>query len=151
MIRSNYVGVTVEESADRANALIEWLREYSAKRLSSKLIDERRCIPPHVAMDFASQGLFGLQVEERFGGLALRNRDIARVLQALGGVDLSLATWVTTAVFPGIRPIATFGSDRLRNQHLRNLAEGRVFGAYAQTELGAGSDFTKLTDRKSVV
>jgi alkylation response protein AidB-like acyl-CoA dehydrogenase len=145
VIRSNYTAVSAEASRTRADALVAWLRSYGERRINSRLIDERRCIPPYVAIDFGNQGLMGMQVEERYGGLALRNRDIARVLEQAAAIDLGLGGWVTTCIFPGIRPIATFATDAIKDELLPLLARGRMIGAYVQTEVGAGSDFTQIT------
>ncbi|HWU87311.1 MAG TPA: acyl-CoA dehydrogenase family protein [Kofleriaceae bacterium] len=144
MIRSRYTAAADEVSRTRADARIAWLRTYAARRINSRLIDERRCIPPYVALDFGNQGLMGMQVEERYGGLALRNRDIARVLEQAAAIDLGLGGWLTTCIFPGIRPIATFATDAVKSELLPLLARGRMIGAYAQTEAGAGSDFTQI-------
>ncbi len=144
MIGSRYIAVSAEVSRARADALVAWLRDYGARRINSRLIDERRSIPPYIALDFGNRGLMGMQVEERYGGLALRNRDIARVLEQVAAIDLGLGTWLTTCIFPGIRPIATFATDALKDELLPLLARGRMLGAYAQTEASAGSDFTQI-------
>ena len=144
MIRARYAAASAEASQARADGLIAWLRSYAERRISSRLIDERRCIPPYIVLDFGNQGLFGMQVEERYGGLALRCRDIARVLEQAAAIDLGLGGWLTTSIFPGIRPIATFATDAVKDEVLPLLARGRLLGAYVQTEAGAGADFTQL-------
>jgi alkylation response protein AidB-like acyl-CoA dehydrogenase len=108
------------------------------------VIDERRTIPPYVALDFGNHGLMGMQVEERFGGLALRNRDLARVLEQAAAIDLAVGTWILICLFPGIRPIAAFGGEALRAELLPALAAGRVLAGYGQTEPGAGTHFHAL-------
>jgi alkylation response protein AidB-like acyl-CoA dehydrogenase len=145
VIGARYTAVADETSRARADGLITWLRSYAARRINSRLIDERRCIPPYIALDLGNRGLMGMQVEERYGGLALRNRDIARVLEQAAALDLGLGGWLTTLIFPGIRPIATFATDAVKDELLPLLARGRIIGAYAQTEAGAGSDFTQIT------
>ncbi|MFI5867574.1 acyl-CoA dehydrogenase family protein [Streptomyces sp. NPDC051546] len=109
------------------------------------LADERRCIPPHIALDFGNQGLFGLLIEERYGGLALRMTDVARVLEQLAAIDLGLATWHLTSLFPGTRALSVGAGEEFAAEWLPRLAEGRVLGAYAQTEPNAGSDFTGIS------
>ncbi|MFJ8495418.1 acyl-CoA dehydrogenase family protein [Streptomyces sp. NPDC094038] len=132
-------------STRRADAQIAWLRDYAARRLNSKIIDERRCIPPYVALDFGNEGLFGPLIETRYGGTALRFADLARVLEQLGAIDVGLATWIVTSVFPGTRPLSAYGTEELKAEWLPLLAAGRTLGAYAQTEVAAGSDFTSIT------
>lgn len=146
-ISSRYEAAPAPESERRAEALCAWLRDYAARRINSRLIDERRCIPPYVALDFGNQGIFGMQVEERWGGLGLRNGGVARVLQQASAIDLGLGTFILTSLFPGVRPIATFGSPALKDALLRDLAAGRVFAGYAQTEPGAGTHFPAMSAR----
>lgn len=134
-------------SRARADAMIAWLRDYGARRLDSRLMDERRSIAPHVVIDFGNHGLLGLLVEERYGGAALRYRDIARVVAQTAALDLGLGTWLTTTMGVGVRSIAAFGSTALKEEFLPALASGRVVGAYASTEPGAGSDFMGQTTR----
>ncbi|NUT29785.1 MAG: acyl-CoA dehydrogenase family protein, partial [Streptomyces sp.] len=100
-----------------------------------------------VALDFGTAGLFGPLIEERYGGTALRLRDLFRVLEQLMAVDAGLATWVGSSVLLGTRAVSAWGGDLLRDRWLPPLAEGRVLGAYAQTEPGAGSDFSGITTR----
>src|SRR5262249_25652401 len=38
-------------SRERADGLIDFLRDYAGQRLNSRLMDERRSIPPHVVLD----------------------------------------------------------------------------------------------------
>jgi alkylation response protein AidB-like acyl-CoA dehydrogenase len=140
-VTSRYRAVDEAESRRRTDRRIAWMRDYAERRINSRLIDERRTIPPYVVMDFGQQGLFGLQVEERYGGLALRNRDVARVLEQAAGIDLALGTFLLVALFPGIRPLSAFGNDALRRELLPDLAAGRALAGYAQTEPGAGTHF----------
>jgi alkylation response protein AidB-like acyl-CoA dehydrogenase len=111
------------------------------------LIDERRSIPPHVGLDLGRRGIFGMQVEEKWGGLGLRSREVARVLEQAAAIDLGLGTWMLTSLFPGVRPIATFAGDALRNEVLPLLASGRMLAGYAQTEPGAGTHFSAMAAR----
>src|SRR5262245_17860594 len=113
-VTTRYAAIPDDASRTRGDALVAWLREYGAHRISSRLIDERRTVPPYVALDFGNQGLFGVQVEERFGGLALRSREVARILEQAAAIDLSVGTFLLVCLFPGVRPLASFGSDELR-------------------------------------
>jgi alkylation response protein AidB-like acyl-CoA dehydrogenase len=139
-VTSRYQPLSADASARRAAALCAWLRDYCGRRVNSRLIDERRTIPPYVVLDFGNAGLFGLQVEERFGGLALRSRDIARVLAQAAAIDLGLGTFLLTSLFPGVRPIAAFqprGTPGTRsgfsNRNQRRCATGSPRAACAAT------------------
>ena len=143
-IASRYTPLGAAESAARADRMIAWLRDWAERRLSSRLMDERRSIQPQALLDLGNQGFLGVQVEEKFGGLALRNRDIARVLDQAAAIDLSLGTFLLVCLFPGIRPLAAFGSPLLKDEVLPDLARGRTLAGYAQTEPGAGTHFNAM-------
>jgi alkylation response protein AidB-like acyl-CoA dehydrogenase len=146
-ITTRYEAVSDAASRSRGDALVAWLREYGERRINSRLIDERRTIPPYVALDFGNQGLLGIQVETRYGGLGLRSREVARVLEQAAAVDLSLGTFLLVCLFPGVRPLAAFGSDALKQELLPSLAAGRMLAGFAQTEPGAGTNFAAMAAR----
>jgi alkylation response protein AidB-like acyl-CoA dehydrogenase len=143
-IASRYTPLADAESRARADGMIGWLRDWAERRYSMRLVDERRSVQPQVLLDLGNQGFLGVQVEEKYGGLALRNRDIARVLDQAAAIDLSLGTFLLVCLFPGIRPLAAFGSPLLRDEVLPDLARGRTLAGYAQTEPGAGTHFNAM-------
>lgn len=134
-------------SAARAQTMIAWVREFASRRINSLEIDERRCIPPHVVLSLGEQGFLAMQIPASEGGSALTNRDVVRVLEQLGGIDLTLASFALTNNFPGIRPILVFGSESLKRSLVPRLARGRMLAGYAQTEPGSGSDFQAMAAR----
>jgi alkylation response protein AidB-like acyl-CoA dehydrogenase len=140
--RAGHVGVSVEasRSTERADQLIHWLRSYASDRINSRVIDERRCIPPHVVLDFGNRGMLGLQVSVNFGGAGLGHRDAMRVVEQLAAIDLSLATFTVNHNFLGIRPIQRYASHALCEELVPALAQGRELAAFALTEPGAGSN-----------
>ena len=134
--------VTAEQgrSRERADAIIDWLRTYANERLNSGLIDERRCIPPYVVLDFGNRGILGMQIPEKYGGTALGNLDAMRVVEQLAAIDLTLATFVVNNDFLGIRPIQRYATETARDELLPILAKGRELAAFALTEPDAGSN-----------
>jgi alkylation response protein AidB-like acyl-CoA dehydrogenase len=120
--------------------VIAWLRGYARDRINSRLIDERRCIPPHVVLDFGNRGVMGLQVSQGHGGLGLGHRDAMRVVEQLAAIDLALATFAVNHNFLGIGPIQQHATGALREELLPVLAQGRELAAFALTEPGAGSN-----------
>lgn len=123
-----------------AGELTAWLRDYASTRLNSTLMDERRCMPPHVVMDLGNRGMLGLFAGKQYGGLALSQPESLPVLEQLGAIDLTLAIFVGIHNGLGIRPIEQFGGDALKAELLPQLASGRILGAFAMTEPTAGSN-----------
>lgn len=123
-----------------ADAMIGWFRQYAARRLNSRVIDERRTIPPYVVLDLGNHGFFGLQIPASFGGKELETVDLMRVMEQLAAVDLTVATLVGVHNGLGVRPILTAGSLAIREQLLPSLAAGRQLAAFALTEPDAGSN-----------
>ncbi|MBS0448806.1 MAG: AMP-binding protein [Proteobacteria bacterium] len=131
---------TGSAAAREADALIGWLRRYAAERINSRIIDERRCIPPYIVLDFGNRGLLGLQVPRAQGGLELDDRSFLRVIEQLGAIDQTLALFVGLHNVLGVRPIQRHAAPALRERLLPLLAGGRELAAFALTEPGAGSD-----------
>ena len=124
----------------RASDAVAWLRAYAEQRIDSRLMDERRCIPPHVVLDFGNRGLLGLQVAEAHGGLGLGHRDAMRVVEQLAAIDIALATFIVVHNFLGVRTVDRAGTPAVRDELLPGLASGRELAAFALTEPGAGSN-----------
>ncbi len=134
-------------SAATADALIAWLREYGATRINSRVIDERRTIPPYVVLDFGNRGLMGLQVAETFGGLDLSHVDALRVMEQVAAIDLTLASLLGVHQALGTRPIKHFASAARQRELLPAIATGRELAAFALTEPAAGSNPLALQTR----
>ncbi|MHC5729970.1 MAG: acyl-CoA dehydrogenase family protein, partial [Nostoc sp.] len=88
-------------SRQRAEQVIHWLRDYAQRRINSRLMDERRCITPHVVLDFGKKGLLGMIVPESSGGLGLSYTDMLQVMEQLAAIDLNLASFVGVNNFLG--------------------------------------------------
>ena len=130
--------------------LIFWLREYAASRINSQLTDERRSIPPYVILDFGNHGLLGLGVQKQFGGLGLSQTETVRVLEQLGAIDLTLATFLSTHA-TGVHTIQRYGCPSLQEELLPKLAAGREISAFALTEPCAGSNPQAIETRAAKI
>ncbi|ACB52425.1 AMP-dependent synthetase and ligase, probable acyl-CoA synthase [Crocosphaera subtropica ATCC 51142] len=125
--------------------LIQWLRNYANEHINSRLMDERRCIPPHIVLDFGNQGLLGMQVPPEYGGLGLNHGETMKVIEQLGAIDTTLSLFVGLNNILGIRPLLQFGSQALKEELLPMLATGRELAAFALTEPSAGSNPQAIT------
>jgi butyryl-CoA dehydrogenase len=97
--------------------------------------------PWPVVEKMAEAGLFGVFIEERYGGLGDGDRTMNMVLvteelsKACGGISLSFAG---TAL--GTLPIIIAGSEDQKAKYLPSIAAGERLAAFALTEPQAGSD-----------
>ncbi len=123
----------------RVQELKRWLQDYCGARIDFALADERKCLPPHVVLDFGNKGLFGLSVSPSDGGMGLSNCEFGEVISQLGAIDPTLCLFVGLSNVLGIRPLEQFGQEALRSRYLQDLAAGRLLGAFALTEPAAGS------------
>lgn len=135
-------GLNSEKETSR---LVDWLRSYASNYINSRLIDERRCIPPYVVLDFGNQGILGLQVPAAYGGLGLSNYGMCRVMEQLGAIDVSLALFVGNNSLLSTRPILKSAPIQLQEEILPLIAQGRELAAFALTEPGAGSNPRAIT------
>lgn len=138
--RSHPAHPSPEASQRQADELIQWLRDYGKERVNSRLIDERRCLPPYIVLDLGNRGLLGLQVPPDWGGLGLNNASTMRIMEQLGAIDQAMALVVFNHNILGIRPILRYGGSSLRDELLPLLASGRELAAFALSEPGAGSN-----------
>ena len=137
----------LESSRQRADKLIAWLRDYAERRINSRLIDERRCLPPNIVLDFGNRGVFGLTAPESYGGLNLSHSDALRVYLQLAAIDPTIATLVFLHVTNGSRPILRFAAPGLRDELMPILAGGRELAAFTLSEPGAGSNLGAVQTR----
>ncbi|MBE9235321.1 MAG: acyl-CoA dehydrogenase family protein [Sphaerospermopsis kisseleviana] len=127
-------------SRQKSVEIIYWLRDYAQRRINSRLMDERRCITPHIVLDFGKKGLLGMLVPQSSGGVGLTYRDMFQVVQQLAAIDLNLASFVGVNNVLGIYPILKYGTPQIKETYLPNLAQGRDLAAFAITEPSAGSN-----------
>jgi acyl-CoA synthetase (AMP-forming)/AMP-acid ligase II/alkylation response protein AidB-like acyl-CoA dehydrogenase/acyl carrier protein len=132
-------------SQSRADAIIDWLREYNETRVNSFLMDERRSIPPYIVLDFGNHGVLGLQAPVEIGGADLSCRDTLRVLIQLAAIDTNLCSFVGAHNALGLRPVLRYGTATMRAEVLPRLASGRELASFAFTEPGAGSNPRAIT------
>lgn len=130
---------------DRVRDLSSWLRGYAETRMNSRLIDERRTIPPYVVMDMGNQGLLGMIAPKDYGGLGLSNRELAVMFQQLAAVDTTVASFVVVNNALGLRPILRYATQENRDELMPRLATGRELASFAMTEADAGSNIRNLS------
>jgi alkylation response protein AidB-like acyl-CoA dehydrogenase len=103
--------------------------------------DQSGDFPWPVVEKIAEAGLFGVFIDEAYGGLAGESRTMNMVLvteelsKACGGISLAFAS---TAL--GALPIIVSASEEVKQRFLPAIATGERLAAFALTEPQAGSD-----------
>lgn len=107
-------------------------------------VDREGKYPEDYFAAFREAGLLGLAFSEEYGGsndgslgLVLAIEEVAKYCSAAG--LLLLTTRLATA------GIVMAGTTEQRERYVRGVAEGRLRGAFALTEPGAGSDAAAIT------
>lgn len=126
--------------------LIDWWRKAST-RWDMRTMDERRCIQPHVVLEFGNHGFLGLSVPREYGGTALGTASMMRVIREVASVDLTLAAFLGVHNGLAISPIVRFGSKSQKTRYLEKLSSGRVLGSFALTESTGGSNPRAISAR----
>lgn len=101
--------------------------------------DKEEKFPWPIIKLLAESDLFGVYIEEKYGGMGAGVLELCLVTEELsrvcGGVAVSYA-----ASALGTDPIMLFGNEEQKKKYLPDLASGKKIAAFAVTEPNAGSD-----------
>ncbi len=101
--------------------------------------DREEKFPWPIIKLLAESDLFGVYIEEKYGGMGLGVLELCLVTEEIsrvcGGVAVSYA-----ASALGTDPIILFGTEEQKKKYLPNLASGKHIAAFGVTEPNAGSD-----------
>jgi alkylation response protein AidB-like acyl-CoA dehydrogenase len=128
-----------------AARMLNFLRRYAQNFLNSRLMDERRSLPPALMSEFAEAGLLGLQVPKSYQGQELSYVDTARIFIQLGAIDANVAVFCGVHNTLGTPPIALFANEDVKRDVLPRLARGEVLATSAMSEPGIGSHIKGIT------
>jgi hypothetical protein len=106
--------------------------------------DEAQQFPASLLPKLASLGLMGIQFPEDYGGAGMSALDYCICIEELARVCPSIS--LSVAAHNGLcsSHLFMFGSDAQKKQYVVPLAEGKMLGAWALTESGAGSDAASM-------
>lgn len=96
-----------------------------------------------------AQGLLSLAVPEKVGGTGAGYLAACRALAELAAAGVPSGTPFSLAahMWACQEPLIAFGTDRQLDTYLPGMLGGELVGAFAATELDAGSDLLSLTTR----
>lgn len=93
----------------------------------------------------AEHGFTGITIPEKDGGQGGSLMDAVLVMEAISKVCPQSGDAVQATNFGGIRQLAAFGSDRVKEEVLPGLLRGEGLISAGMSEPGAGSALTELT------
>ncbi len=126
------------------DAIVRSVRRFAHQELDAIEIDRAGKIPAQVLARLTALGVFGVTLPVEHGGLGAGLPLATQVVAALAEVDRSVATTVGLHLGLGTRALVRYGSPQLKAEVLPSLASGEWLAAFGTTELGAGSDLSKL-------
>lgn len=138
------------EERDSVRMMLDSVRRFAAQHIDSAKIDEAQELPEAVLSGLKELGLFGLQIEQPYGGLGLSTMSYARVMEEIGGIDGSIAVTLGAHQGIGLKGLLLFGNDEQKQKYLPRLASGEQVAAFALTEPGAGSDAAAIQTRADI-
>ncbi len=136
----HYLSRLVEE--DRL-AFYEALVDFSDSEIAPKVLGWERAgqmLPDDVIAQMGNLGLFGVSVDENYGGQGGGMTELVLMGLALSYHTHSAAITPGAAVSLGTKPLDRFGSEAQKKEHLPDLAAGKRMFVFGLSEPGRGSD-----------
>lgn len=127
---------------DEQKILRHTIREFAENTIRPRArdLDEREEFSVELTREMAKMGLFGIYVEEEYGGSGMDYLSYCIAVEELARVDGSHAATVAAGNSLGIGPIYYFGDKKQKETWLPKLCSGEILGSFGLTEPEAGSD-----------
>jgi len=137
------------EFTEEQKMLRETARDFvnTELRPRAKEIDCNEKIPDDIVKKLAELGFLGVAFPAEYGGSGFGELGYCLMQEEIARACLSTATFVGAHQSIGSNAIYIGGSDALKKKYLVPLAEGKMIGAFALTEVLAGSDSFNLKTR----
>jgi len=110
-------------------------------------IDQDEKIPPELIRKMGETGLLGAAFPPEYGGGGFGEVGYCLMQEEIARGCMSTATFIGAHESIGSNAIYIGGTEELKQKYLVPLAEGRMIGAFALTEVLAGSDSFNLRTR----
>ncbi|MDW7729120.1 MAG: acyl-CoA dehydrogenase family protein [Bacillota bacterium] len=108
-------------------------------------IDRTDLFPWENLRKAGKKGYMGLPIPKEFGGQGEDFLTYILLIEEISRVCASTGVIMAVHTSVGSFPLLYFGSREQREKYLPGLASGKLLGAFALTEAGAGSDAAALT------
>lgn len=134
------------------DALVDHVRRFVTERLRPlegevEAADE---IPADIVAEMKAMGLFGLSIEEEYGGLGLDMTEECRIAIELGRTSPAFRSTFGTNVGIGSQGLVMAGSAEQKQHWLPKIASGEIITSFALTEPDVGSDSANVKTKAMV-
>ncbi|MBL8859180.1 MAG: acyl-CoA dehydrogenase family protein [Planctomycetes bacterium] len=108
-------------------------------------IEREHRVPRALIDAMAEAGLMGVAVPEEYGGAGLGEMGLCIVMDEITRGDFSVAVTYGAHASIGAMSVLVGGTSAQLKRFLPEMASGKLLGAYALSEAGAGSDPAAMT------
>jgi short-chain 2-methylacyl-CoA dehydrogenase len=129
--------------AEEKVAFYESVRDFADSEIAPHLLQWERdhvLVPDSCIEKMGDLGLFGLPIQEQYGGQGGDHTDLVLMGLAIGYHSQSVAITPGAAVSLGAKPVQLCGTDQQKRAHLPDLASGKRMFVFGLSEPGRGSD-----------
>ncbi|MCA8960519.1 MAG: acyl-CoA dehydrogenase family protein [Planctomycetes bacterium] len=119
------------------------IADFSEAEIAPNILSWERAgglLPDSAIAKMAEVGLFGISIDEAFGGQGGGMTELVLMGMALAYHTQSAAITPGAAVSLGTKPLQGFGNEEQKKAHLPDLAAGRRMFVFGLSEPGRGSD-----------
>jgi alkylation response protein AidB-like acyl-CoA dehydrogenase len=135
------------EHSEEIKLLRQTVREFVDKAIRpiARAIDEEERVPLETFKQAGELGLLGIPFPEQYGGLDMGITGYCVLMEELNRVCASHTTIIGAHAQLAAMSVFLGGTEAQKDKYLRGMNEGRLVGAWALTEPGAGSDAAHIS------
>ncbi len=135
------------ELTEEQRMIRDLVRDFAHQEIAPRVEedDRRGRLPMELVWKLGELGILGMVLPEEWGGGGSDYVSYVVAIEELARVSPALAVTLSVSCSVGALPIARAGTEAQKEKFLRPLAEGRMLGAFALTEPGAGSDVRAIS------
>jgi alkylation response protein AidB-like acyl-CoA dehydrogenase len=139
------MAVALTERTDEQKAITEMVRQFVDEQIipNAEHYDHEDEFPEPVVEQMKELGLFGVTVDEQYGGMGLDLLTYAMIVEELSRGWISISGIVNTH-FIGSYLLMKFGTEEQKQKYLPRMATGEVRAAFSLSEPELGSDVAAI-------
>ncbi len=104
--------------------------------------DEHKKFPKEQVQKMAEMGFLGMMVSPKYGGGGMDTISYVLAMEEISKIDASCSVIMSVNNSLVCWGLEKFGNDEQKEKYLRDLATGKIIGAFCLSEPEAGSDAT---------